>query len=338
MMPVDVSIVIPTYNPQERIISRLLHALEAMEVPDGADVEYAIVDNNSTPPVRDMPCVRDFLRARGARAGVVRESAQGLTFARLAGIRATTGQLVVMFDDDNVPAPSYLRVVLQCARDLPWVGVWGPGSIDVELLDPVPEWLKGRARQTHNQRREQFVRYGCVPASWQEYYPIGMGQVIRRAVADSYRSSVEAGDLNSTDRKGGSLASGGDTQIVWRAINMGLAAGIHPDLRMTHLIPGSRATLAYMKRLAFGCGMSYYPSIAQSFPRAFDAADANLPTTRQQATELLRFVLGYVRRGRLRFLSLDFANRLGLMCGRLAVGGYGDNHWVFKLARRLRLT
>jgi hypothetical protein len=337
-MAADISIVIPTYNPQDRMLGRLLRAVGQLDVPEGVSVEYAIVDNNSNPPVGEMSSVQDFLRTCGGCARVVPENAQGLTFARLAGIRATSGGVIVVFDDDNVPAPNYLRIAMKNALEVPWVGVWGPGTIDVELLDPVPEWLQERARQTHNQRRDQFVRYGCVPASWQDYYPIGMGQVIRRDVADSYRRAVETGELTSTDRQGGNLASGGDTQIVWRAIGMGLSAGVHPDLRMTHLIPGSRATLAYMKRLAFGCGMSYCPAIAESFPRAFDDAHLDMPTTVQQVRELVRFVLSYLRRGRLRFLSLDFANRLGLICGRVMAGGHGDNHWVFKLARRLRLT
>ena len=64
------------------------------------------------------------------------------------------------------------------------------------------------------------------PATWFTFYPIGMGQVIRRAVADNYRRGVESERLSATDRRGTSLASAGDCQIVWEAINMGLAAGM----------------------------------------------------------------------------------------------------------------
>jgi hypothetical protein len=334
-MPDTVSIVIPTYNPERRILARTLSAVRSLEVPEGVEVDYVIVDNNSDPPIGQMSCVREFVASSVAR--LVQEPAQGLTFARLAGIRATSGSVVVVFDDDNVPGRDYLQVVVRCMKALPWVGVWGPGRIDVELLDPVPASLQPRARTIHNERRHRFVSYGSVPASWQEYYPIGMGQVIRREVADQYRRAVEAGELSSTDRKGGCLTSGGDTQIVWQAINMGLAAGVHPGLRMTHLIPGRRATLHYMRRLAFGCGLSYHPSMVQSFPGELKRLPPALGAL-ADGIQLLRFVLGNVSHGRVRFLSLDFANRLGLICGRLMAAGLAPTHWSFRLAKKLRLT
>jgi hypothetical protein len=332
----DVSVVIPTYNPQERIFSRVLDAVAALDVPSGARVEYVIVDNRSERPVEQMPCVASFLRTLPT-ARVVVEQNQGLTFARLAGIRATSGHVMVVFDDDNVPSRGYLRTVLRCARELPWVAVWGAGNIDVELLDPVPGWLRERAKQAHNQRSCHSVQYGCVAGSWQPYYPIGMGQVVRRDVAVRYEAAVEAGELSATDRKAGSFASAGDVQIVWQAIKMGMAAGVHPDLQVTHLIPGSRATSRYMQRLAFGCGISYHPAMVQSFP---DASGGRQPVSSawRDAVGLARFAARHVVRGRVRLLPIDFANLLGLLCGRVMVEGSGTGHWSFKLARRLGLT
>ena len=178
--------------------------------------------------VRDA-VVQEFLRNR-ANARLVREEAQGLTFARLAGIKATSSPVIVVFDDDNLPDPNYLTVVSRLIREYPFVGVWGPGNVDVELIDPVPASLQQRVKAHHGQKRSRSVQYGLVPSAWYHFYPIGMGQVIRRDVAESYQRAVESGQLSATDRSGGSLASAGDSQIVWQAINLGLAAGTHPGL------------------------------------------------------------------------------------------------------------
>lgn len=329
-----VSVIVPAFNPQERILSRVLRGLATLD-RNGLEVDVCLVDNCSAPPLAERPYVRAFLaECPGAR--VVREERQGLTYARLAGIRASSGRIVVVLDDDNVPERGYLRVAAQCAHEKPWVGVWGPGTIDVELLDPVPSWLEDRVRAIHNQRRDPQVAYGCVPVSWQPYYPIGMGQVIRREVADRYADAVEGGRLSATDRRGASLASGGDIQIVWQAISMGLAAGIHPELAVSHLIPANRTTLPYLKRLAFGCGMSYHPAMVQSFPAA--AVAQVRASGWRDGVGLLGFLLRRAARGRIRFLGVDFANLLGLLCGRMLVEGRGSDHWTFRLARGLGLT
>jgi hypothetical protein len=334
-----VSVVVPTYNPQERIFARVLPAISAMLSQAGGAVECVIVDNRSTPPVSEMACVRSFL-ATNPCARIVNEQRPGLTYARLAGIRATSGDVVVVFDDDNVPGIEFLNVVRSCIEKYPWVGVWGPGVIEVDLLDPVPSSMESQIRQLHNERHYPSVQYGCVPASCERFYPIGMGQVIRRDVAESYKAAVEGGALSLTDRAGGSLSSGGDLQIVWQAVNAGLAVGVHPELVVTHLIPGNRTTFKYLKRLAFGCAVAYQPALVQSFPREYQRVQNGVPTSPQIAAHLLRLVMRNAMggRSRLRFLPVDFANALGLICGHLSVGGRGAGHWAFRFAKRLGLT
>jgi hypothetical protein len=332
----DVSIVIPAYNPQERIFTRVLKAVAGLSRHGSPSVECVVIDNRSTPPLHERREVQEFLAdVPGAR--VVPENRQGLTFARIAGIRATSGGTIVVLDDDNVPSPSYVEVVTRLIEEYPFVGVWGPGNVDVELLDAVQPWLEQRAKAHHGQKSNRHVQYGCVPGSWHTFYPHGIGQVIRRDVAESFRSAVESGKLSVTDRAGGSLASAGDNQIVWQAINMGLAAGLHPDLRVLHLIPGSRTTIKYLRRLMFGCALSYCQALAQSFPSEADEWRRNVPNAARCGIQLSKVVMQNAVRTHLRFLSVDLAELLGEICGHLSVAGY-DNHWTFTLARRLGLT
>lgn len=53
-----------------------------------------------------------------------------------------------------------------------------------------------------------------------------------------------------TDRRGDSLASGGDNDICLTVIEEGLQVGYLPQLQLTHLIPRQRMTLDYHRRMA----------------------------------------------------------------------------------------
>jgi GT2 family glycosyltransferase len=53
-----------------------------------------------------------------------------------------------------------------------------------------------------------------------------------------------------TDRRGDSLASGGDNDICLTALEQGWQVGYFPQLQLTHLIPAGRMTLDYQRRMA----------------------------------------------------------------------------------------
>jgi GT2 family glycosyltransferase len=53
-----------------------------------------------------------------------------------------------------------------------------------------------------------------------------------------------------TDRRGDSLASGGDNDICLTVLEAGWQVGYFPQLRLTHLIPKQRMTLDYQRRMA----------------------------------------------------------------------------------------
>ena len=114
--------------------------------------------------------------------------------------------------------------------------------------------------------------------------PIGAGMVLRREAARAYaerlrrRSGLRVAGGESdgvsvaqaeqspnycptetpshraasviTDRRGDSLASGGDNDICLTVIEEGWQVGYLPQLQLTHLIPKQRMTLDYHKRMA----------------------------------------------------------------------------------------
>jgi hypothetical protein len=142
-----------------------------------------------------------------------------------------------------------------------------------------PELLKNRTTVLPKNRVTRRVTEfpGCAP--------IGAGMVLRRDAAAAYAASlhgrgvgldgisvrqcfsraVENSDLPKhritelpkhraasviTDRKGDSLASGGDNDICLTVIEEGWQVGYLPQLQLMHLIPERRMTLDYHKRMA----------------------------------------------------------------------------------------
>lgn len=332
----QLSIVVPTYNPEERILSRIVTAIESLEIDNGSRVECVIVDNNSKRPVKELACVKAFLD-RCTWAEVIQEPRQGLVFSRIAGIKATTAPAIVFFDDDNEPAPDYLSVARRCLKDWPSVAIWGPGRISVVFLDPVPDRFRQSFGEAFNERRQQYPEYGCVPASWTHFYPAGMGQVIRREVAERYIEAVESGLLTSTGRSHGSLASAEDMQLVWEAVKMGHAAGVHPQLQMTHLIPARRSNVSYVKRLTFGCASSYSPALVESFPSERANVSNQIPSNAHILKRLLQITSRELLRLRVSYLTVELAGFLGEVVGGLCAARSKKREWVFGLVKLLKL-
>jgi len=86
--------------------------------------------------------------------------------------------------------------------------------------------------------------------------PIGAGMVLRRNAAAAYAKRLNEKTKRPkdqetiTDRKGDSLASGGDNDICLTVIEEGWQVGYLPQLKLAHLIPTRRMSLDYQRRMA----------------------------------------------------------------------------------------
>jgi len=325
----QLSIVVPTYNPEERILSRVVAAIESLVIDNALNVECVIVDNNSNRPVKELPCIKRFLD-RCSWAKAIREPRQGVAFARIAGIKATTAPAIVFFDDDNEPSPDYLRVARRCLEDWPSVAIWGPGTISVVFLDPAPDSFQRRFRGAFNERHQQYPEYGCLPGRWAHFYPVGMGQVIRREVVERYIDAVENGQLTFTARAE-------DVQLVWEAVKMGQATGVHPQLQMKHLIPARRSNLSYVTKLAFVCASSYAPALVESFPSERANVSNGIPSNANILKQIFQITSRRLLRLRVRDLTVELANFLGQVVGALRAARSNKRRWVFGLVKVLKL-
>lgn len=246
MTQVGTSVVICTRNPREAHLSRALAALSE-QTPQAANWELIVVDNNSTPPVAD----RRFAMPPNAR--LVVESEAGLTPARLRGIAEAAGDLFVCVDDDNVLAPDYLERAVEIAHEFPRIGVWG-GRVFPEFERNPEPWMKAHWK---NLALVDFDADRWTNQRDFSVFPPGAGMCIRRDVALSYAAVVASDPVRrSLGRRGESLASGEDTDLVLQAVDSRWGIGQFTRLSLTHLIPPERMTIAYHKRLAEGIAKS----------------------------------------------------------------------------------
>ncbi|MCL5271459.1 MAG: glycosyltransferase family 2 protein, partial [bacterium] len=83
--------------------------------------------------------------------------------------------------------------------------------------------------------------------------------VIRKTAAEVYaRETTGDPDRRSLDRRGASLASAGDIDMVYTVLTQGMAVGYFPELVLDHLIPAARLTYGYMRRMVYQANYSAY--------------------------------------------------------------------------------
>ena len=243
------------------IFIRLLNAIDHFET-EGIEFEILIVDNKSSPSIASFESISVFLN-KHRYAKVILEGNPGLTSARMAGIQRSKYDWLVFFDDDNEPKSDYLQRASHTIHEHPQVGAWGPGTIEVEFMDPPPPWLESE-KWLFQHRKEVYTEFDN-QKNWQKCYPFGTGLIIRKDIAALYVKRVLQNRYTLSDRKGKSLASGGDVQMVLTGIEQGYSAGVIKGMVLNHLIDASKTTMKYLLRMQYGTASAYIKAFNQVF-------------------------------------------------------------------------
>ena len=177
-------------------------------------------------------------------ARVVREEKLGLTNARLRGFAETTGEIIVLVDDDNVLAPNYLEEVVRIGREHPHLGTWS-GAIEL-VLEPGSPQPAEKLRHLLCERKVERAVWSNDRSHFAAT-PWGAGECIRRRVAEAYAAKVAREPRRrQLDLQGKDLVYGGDTDIAYTGCEMGYAMGVFPELKLKHLTPPTRCTEEYL--------------------------------------------------------------------------------------------
>lgn len=205
-----------------------------------------MVDNGSSRPLSEGD-----LGIPGRSVRILREERPGLTPARLTGIAAARGDILVFVDDDNVLDPGYLAAAREAFAGDASLAAAG-GSIFPEYETPPPAWMREfepllALRDLGSSPRRAR---GGPRVPWPDLAPVGAGLCIRRSAAEAYAREVASDSARAAlDRRGQKLTSGGDNDLVFTALRAGGDIAYLPSLRLTHLIPAARLEPAYLARL-----------------------------------------------------------------------------------------
>ena len=251
----ELSVIIPTHNPDPERLRRTLSGLRAQTLSSDR-WETTLVNNAST----TFPGAAFFAGSAPAHFSIVDEPALGLTAARRCGFAAARGDVAVLVDDDNVLAPDYLANVLAIFARQPRVGVAGGKSVP-EFERAPDDWQREflSLLALRDLGPSDIISSGLRhPSSGRNVYPdfspIGAGMALRRS---AWTAWLDAPCSGLSDRRGGELTSSGDNDIVLCAMRAGAEVGYFPELSLTHLIPANRLDADYLARLNRGIQKSW---------------------------------------------------------------------------------
>jgi glycosyltransferase involved in cell wall biosynthesis len=187
-MQPELSIIICTYNPDAAIFSRCLESITGA-IDQFKILEVIIIDNNSSFDLRAETYVQSFL-SRHPNARIVSEKKQGLTPARLRGIKEASGDVLLYIDDDNFILPDFFEKGIEIATQNTHIGAWS-GQVILEFEKQPEQW-------THQYwgllvyRKFGEDRWSNLPLL-ADTMPCGAGLFIRKIVADHYYRLHETG-------------------------------------------------------------------------------------------------------------------------------------------------
>ena len=151
MSKATLSVVIPTYN-RKAILKKALDGYTQQTARDEI-LEILVVDDGSADGTGEM--VAEFARNSPVPVRYLRHENSGLAATRNHGIREARGELVLLGDDDIIPAPNMVAEHLAWHRAHPEmaVGVLGQVVWSPEALStPFMRWMasgEGYLRYTH---------------------------------------------------------------------------------------------------------------------------------------------------------------------------------------------
>lgn len=248
-MSIQISVIIPTFSPHKGRFEQTLAGLRSQSLPL-TQWELVVIDN-ATP---DKAYVPGFDLSWHINARIVREDRPGLTWARLAGIKAANSDYLIFVDDDNILFPDYLENTLTIFKAHPKMGVAGGKSLPQFEQQPEPwvsEFYGCLALRDLGDEERILPSPNRLPLEkYPDYAPIGAGMVLHRDAAQIYAQKILNNPNNLVlDRTGNNLTSGGDNDIVLTVWSKGWELGYFPQLKLFHIIPPVRTTKEYLAKL-----------------------------------------------------------------------------------------
>lgn len=238
------SIIVCTYN-RDKYLYGALQCIAENGFPTDA-YEIVLVNNMSTDNT-EAECQRFKNDYPDVSFHYFVETNQGLSFARNRGIAESQGETLLFLDDDSYIQKDYLKNLQQQLDTHPEADAFG-GKIDpVFETEEAPKWLS-----KWNYSWVSAIDLGDKVCPFKsKAFPIGANMGIRKAMLK------KTGNFNTQlGRSKKNLMGGEEKDLFERIRQHGGNIYYFPDVVVHHVIPPSRTTKEYVKRLGEGVGRS----------------------------------------------------------------------------------
>lgn len=246
----NISVVISTYDNCARL-RITLDAFTALQTPEGCEWELILVNNNCSDATDEVAA--EF--SDKLPLVYVHEPRPGNCRGRNAGIKAASGRLIVLTDEDVKPAENWLCAYWSAYQDKP-KGFYFGGPIESEfevsapegeLLPLAPFSVRGlewgaRARQLAD--GESFIA-----PNW--------------ACPAEHLRDVGGFDTSlGLDPSRGRVLGGEEPDLMHRLGKRGLSGWYVPEAKVVHFVPAHKCTLKHIAARARASG--YYLALSKN--------------------------------------------------------------------------
>jgi glycosyltransferase involved in cell wall biosynthesis len=248
MIANGISLVVFCYNSEKRIEETLMH-IARQKFTKKIAWELVVVDNNSTD--HTLIATEKAWKTLGCEITfrIISEKKQGLSYARLAGIKAAAFEIVAFVDDDNRLFENWVETAFEFMNDHSEIGLCGGQTFPQYELIPEP-WFE----QVKHTIAVGEQGKGIEDITDKRKFVWGAGAVIKKSLIIK---AIELGFSNITSSRVPNFLGGGDDwelACIIRAMNKKIY--YNDQLKLYHYIPASRITWGYIKKNARGYGHS----------------------------------------------------------------------------------
>lgn len=223
----------PTYKRNE-LLDGLLRSLNALRIPEGVEVEFAIIDNDATGGARSV--VERWQAEFSLPLRYLIEQAPGVTHVRNRALElAADFDSLAFIDDDEFAAPDWLAALVARYSASQAAAVFGP--VEPVYPDSAPDWMR------------TWAVHGVQVLSDEDQTSPG-------AIGNCLIDMKAVREMNLSFETRMSLLGGEDTLFFTRMLDAGYKLTRAKDAKVFEHVPEARANPDWLRRRWYRTGMT----------------------------------------------------------------------------------
>lgn len=220
--------------------------------------DVLVVDNNSRDHTPEVVASYQAMGFADRPLNYIRETTQGLAFARQRAIESASSPIVGFLDDDNLPEPNWVIAAHEFMLAKPRAAAIGSRVLPEYETEPPANFNRIAAFLALTDRGSEPLIYQPVA----RVLPPGAGLVVRR---DVWLQLVPP-HLELIGRVGEFMIASEDLEAILHFQRAGWEIWYNPQMVVYHHIPEWRLSEDYLSRLMYGIGLSRYRTRMMRYP------------------------------------------------------------------------